>query len=516
MPVPITQTGPPLSTTDPANASAPRAYTHAYAREVDPTDLSASVRLLSTRRLLPFCLQMMPDYKLPPHIQHVAAALEAVERGEIRRLILSMPPRHGKSQLASIFFPAWYLGRNPDKRVILAAHTGTLAEIFSRQARNLVMDSRWPFAGVKLAEDSKSVTLWNLNKRRGGLLAMGIGGAITGSGGNLLLIDDPIKDMEEAMSEITLRKHEEWYKSTLYTRQEKDAAIVVTMTRWSEADIAGNRLAEMGMEGEDWVEIRLPALAESGDVLHRQPGEALWPEKYSAEDLDSIKRTVGSRVWGALYQQRPVPDEGALFKRKHFRYFEAHEDAYVLKDPLGDRPVAISGLFKFMTADLAISERKSADYSVFMTCGITSTGDLLVLDVQRDRMDGASLERLVESLYNRHQYDGAYIESVAFQSYLLQNLKRRLPLLPLHEVRPDKDKVTRAWAAAERVDAGQVYFRKDAPWLGDFEHELLTFPAGRHDDQVDAFAYAGIVHSKRAFATSAPYAKRRSYTGWTN
>ena len=481
-----------------------------------PTQIATAVQRMAPKRLLPFCVQMMPAYLTPPHVTLLAQYLEKVERGAIKRLIVSMPPRHGKSQLTSIFFPAWYLGRNPDKRVILSAHTAGLAERFSRQARNLLTDDRWPFEGVRLAKDSQSVTQWNLENRRGGLLAMGIGGAIGGHGGDLLLLDDPINDWEEVNSEHTLEKQEDWYKSTFYTRQEKDAAIVITTTRWSEADIAGNRLAEMDQGGEKWVELRLPAIAESGDVLGREPGTALWPDKYTVEDLDVTQRTSGPRVWNALYQQRPVPDEGLHFQAAKFRYFTAHEDAYILESEAGDRAVSNRGLFTFLTADLAISQRSTADYTVVCVCGIAPEGDLLILDVLRDRHDAISLERLFKRVYDQWHPDGAYIESVGFQSFLIQNLRQSLPHLPIHEIRPDRDKVTRAMAIAERVDGGKVYFRKGAKWLAAFEHELLTFPAGRHDDQVDAFAYAGVVHSKRSLTGSAPYAQKRRYSGWTS
>jgi predicted phage terminase large subunit-like protein len=479
-----------------------------------PEELASAIQLMASKRLAPFCLQLMPAYTLAPHNERVIEALEAVERGEIKRLIISMPPRHGKSQLVSIYFPAWFLGRNPDKRVILTAHTSDLAEAFSRQSRNCFVDSRWPFPGVALQKTSKSVSEWNLNDARGGLTAAGIGGPITGKGGHLLIVDDPVKNAEEAMSQRTLQSHWDWYTSTLYTRQEEDAAIILCMTRWSEGDLAGRVLDEMDNGGEQWTEIRLPAIAEPGDPLGRTVGDALWPGKFDKETLDMVQRTIGPRDWNALYMQRPVPDEGLYFQRSTFQYFKAHEDAYILPSLTGDYAIPTSSLYKFLTADLAISERTTADYTVIQCWGVGPKGELLLLHQWRDRIDGISIEGIFEEAYTTWRPDAAYIESVGFQSYLIQNLRRRLPTLPIQEIKPDRDKITRALAVAERFRAKMVYFREGAKWLPDLEHELLTFPGGRHDDQVDTTAYAGIVHSRTIHATTNPRAKQRRYTGW--
>jgi hypothetical protein len=257
--------------------------------------------------LIAFARATFPRYRPAPHHRRIADALMAVERGAIDRLIITMPPRHGKSQLASVHFPAWYLGRNPDRRVIGASYAAALAYRFSRQSRGLVGAPGWPFA-VRLAEDSAAIHAWDIHGARGGYIAAGVGGPITGSGAHLLIIDDPFKNQDEANSPIIRENVWDWYTSTAYTRLEEQGAIVLIMTRWHDDDLAGRLLAASRERGDRWEVLHLPAIAEDGG--------ALWPEKYDRAALDRIKAAVGSRVFAALYQGRPSNDDTALLKRE--------------------------------------------------------------------------------------------------------------------------------------------------------------------------------------------------------
>lgn len=269
--------------------------------------------------LLDFTTQTYPRYTAAPHHRLLAAALERVERGELKRLMVFMPPRHGKSELASVRFPAWYLGRNPDRRIIAAAYGGNLANKFSRRTRNLIASPVYQriFPGTEVAGDAAAVQFWAIKDRDGQYNAAGVGGGITGEGANLLLIDDPVKDAQDAMS-LTVREGTwEWYVSTAYPRlDDANGAIVLIQTRWHEDDLAGKLLAEAADGGDQWHVIRLPAIAEDNDPLGRVRGEALWPVRFPAERLAEIERIEKPRGWWeALYQQTPPEALGGRYFR---------------------------------------------------------------------------------------------------------------------------------------------------------------------------------------------------------
>lgn len=260
--------------------------------------------------LLSYAIGQWEGYKPASHHQLIAEKLEAVERGDIKRLMIFMPPRHGKSQLASEFFPAWYMGRNPDKYIITATYSQELAEDFGRKVRNQLQDSihQVTFPDCHIASDSTSSKRFG-TVEKGTYFAVGAGASITGRGAHLLLIDDPIKGREEADSETMRRKLKDWYQSVAYTRLMPEGAIVVIQTRWHEDDLAGWLLKEH--EHERWDVIDLSAINKEGD--------ALWPEQYPLSALEKIKETIGERDWSALYQQRPVVDGGNILKKKWWR-----------------------------------------------------------------------------------------------------------------------------------------------------------------------------------------------------
>jgi predicted phage terminase large subunit-like protein len=312
---------------------------------------------------------------------------------------------------------------------------------------------------------------------------------------NCLIIDDPVKNAEEANSKTYRDKAAEWYKSTAYTRIEPGGAVVIIQTRWHEDDLSGRLLTE---EPDKWTVISLPALADHADPLGRQPGEPLFPKRYDVPALEEIKRTLGGYWWNALYQQRPQSQEGGLFKQQYFKYWKPMDNGY----DLGHKKIPTSTCRIFQTCDPAASTKTTADYFVLSTWAQTKDNDLVLLDVLRARLEGPDQVSLFRQQYHRWSPAFQAVESVGLGKTLYQLLVREG--LPIRELKPDRDKVTRALPAAARMEAGTIYFPANAPWLADFESELLTFPTGVHDDQVDTLSYAvQLIAQKRSFHASA-------------
>ena len=417
--------------------------------------------------LLAYAVGQNPAYKTPPHIRALAAKLEAVERGEILRLAVFMPPRHGKSNLVSEIFPAWYLGRRPEEQVMFTTYAQDLADGFGRKVRNAVADPRHSrsFPASVLAEDSQSAKKFNTTK--GGVYyAVGAGGPVTGRGADLLIIDDPLKNREEADSKLIRDKLWDWYASTAYTRLMPNGAVVLVQTRWHEDDLAGRMLRGH----EQWEILNLPALAEANDPLHRIPGTSLWPEQYDEHALINIRQTIGEREFAALYQQRPAPLEGALFRR----------------DWIGRNRCPRAGYRIAMGVDLALSLKTGADYTAIVVVARDEFGKIYVLDAVRDRVDFPTALSLIRLMADKWKPARIAIEQVAYQAVVVQELLRSTTL-PIKGVTPDRDKLTRAQPIALRYEQGQVHHHDLPSW---FEDELLSFPNAEHDDSVDALVYA--------------------------
>jgi predicted phage terminase large subunit-like protein len=410
---------------------------------------------------------------------------ESGSRGRPEIILVSTPPRHGKSTLISTYAPAWYLGSWPDRRVLLASYEADFAANWGAKARSVLERVGSELYGVKVSERSSAARHWEIEGRKGGMATAGVGGPITGRGANLFVIDDPIKNAEQAASALIREKHWEWWLSTARTRLEPGAVVLVVMTRWHEADLGGRLLAESKEGGDPVLEIRLPALAEENDPLGRSVGEALWPQRYSTEYLANTRTTLGPYWFSAMYQGRPSPDEGGIFDHGDFRYFRIEGDEVVLSRPEGKKRFGTSYCRKFQVADLAASESESADYTVIAEFWATPDGELLVNDVVRARVAVPDQP----ALFRKHHTGGPVkVESIGYQTGLVQTMLREG--FPAEPVYPDADKVTRAASAAVLYRGEKVFHRAKAPWLSDFESELLAFPAGEHDDQVDVLAYA--------------------------
>ena len=427
---------------------------------------------LARRDLVEYAKLQWPNYRAAKHHQAIARALEDVESGKCKRLMIFAPPRHGKSMITSEFFPAWYLGRNPDKYVIHATYAQELAEDFGRKIRNQMADPMFQaiFRECQLSTDSASQK--RLATSRGGsYFALGVGGAATGRGAHLLIIDDPVKGREEADSETYRRRLKDWYRSVAYTRLMPGGAVIIMNTRWHHDDLSGWLLKDHASEG--WEVLSLPAIAEENDPLDRQPGEALWPEDYSADDLLRIKEQSGSREWSALYQQQPTPDEGSIFKLEWFRRYKT----------LPAAPQLIVHSWDTGTKDDDLNDPTS------MTRWDVHPAGLYLADRFSARLQFPDLVRSVQAMAARDNPGVILIEDKGSGQQLLQVLQRetRLPVVP---VVPDKSKVIRAQGVSGLVESGRVYLPEFAPWLIDYEAEIAAFPNAPHDDDVDSTTQA--------------------------
>ncbi len=430
-------------------------------------------------RLLAYAAFQWPGYRPAAHHRLIARHLEAVERGDITRLMIFMPPRAGKSMLVSEFFPAWYLGRNPSHYLIAATYAQELADDFGRKVRNQIADPSFQavFPGCRLQGDSQSSKRFHVTRKipgetistdlDGAYFATGIGGPMSGRGSHLLLIDDAVKNREDAESATLRQRNKDWYTSTAYTRLMPGGKIVVVMTRWHSDDLAGWLLAEH--PHENWTVLCLPAIAEVEDDIGRKPGDALWPESFPLTALENIRNSIGSRDWSALYQQRPTPAEGGIFKAHWFKRYAA---------PQPDYEIVVQSW------DTAIKADQLNDPSVCTTWGVRRDGfDLLQVLVRR--LEYPDLKALVRKQAEAFGPDAILIEDKASGQQLLQDLKRETTL-PLIAVMPERDKVTRASGVSALVEAGKVSLPTHAAWLTDYEMEMLTFPNAAHDDQVDS------------------------------
>lgn len=431
----------------------------------------AASELLSRRRarrkLIAFTEYTHPAYVAEQHHERIAKELEAVERGEIDRLAIFMPPRHGKSELASRRFPAWFLGRNSDKSVIAASYNSDLASDFGREVRNIAASNPYrALFEMRLAQDSTAANRWH-TETGGMYVAAGVGTAVTGRGADLLLIDDPVKDREEADSELRRERIWQWYTSTAYTRLAPGGRVVLIQTRWHEDDLAGRILATN--EGE-WKVLDLPALNEDG--------EALWPERYPVETLERIRATIGPREWSALYQQKPTPDEGAYFKRDWFRTYRVRP-----------QQLRIYGASDYaVTAD-------GGDYTVHLVVGLDQHSDIYVLDLWRGRTEADIwIERFLDlvQIYKPLMWGE---EGDVIRKSLDPIIKKRMDERNVYCHREKfpliGDKAARARSIQARAATGKIYLPEGQDWAGEFVSELLHFPVGKYDDQVDAFAVIG-------------------------
>lgn len=473
----------------------------AYLENASPEELVELTKLLDARDLLgspaSFAQKLSGGSWLPyRHLMLLNDKLVEAAEQPGKRLIVTMPPRHGKSELCSRYMPAWYLNRYPDHRVILASYEADFAATWGRKARD-ILEQNPNDLRIRVSSRSSAANRWDLDGSPGGMITAGVGGPITGRGADLLLIDDPVKNKEEAYSQAYRDRAWDWWRTTAFTRMEPGASVVVIMTRWHEDDLAGRMIAE---EPDQWEIVNLPALAEENDAMGRQPGEALCPERYDETALKAMRTTMGGDAWSSLYQQRPQPEGGGRFRRSTFKYWSpspnpggADDKHYVLHDPDGQMLVRQKDCWRFVTVDVAATVKDRSDWTVAAVWDVapwTEPSRLMLIHRERIRVEGPEHLKLLERIQAQWQPTYIGVERATFGLTLIQQAIRAG--LPIRELRPDRDKWARSEQAAVMLENGRVYWPRKASWLEVWESELLSFPAAQHDDQVDVFSYAAL------------------------
>jgi predicted phage terminase large subunit-like protein len=443
--------------------------------ELRLTVLEARERALGS--FLGFCRYVWPEMLVGEHHRIIAAALDRVVAGKCKRLMIAMPPRHGKSQMGSYLFPAYLMGKLPQSKLIVGSHTAELAQRFGRMIRNLVDDERYAelFPDMKLAADSKAAGRW-ATAQGGEAFFIGKGGAMTGRGGDIVILDD-ILDEQDALSDTAMENTWEWYTSGPRQRLQPNGAIIVINTRWKVDDLSGRLLKQQGqLKSDQWEVIEFPAILPSGNVL--------WPGYWSLDELEKVKITIGMKKWQAQWQQQPTNEEGAILKRDWWRKWK--------KDFIPECEYIIQSL------DTAYSKKEQADYSVITTWGVftpdaDSGPNLLLLGVKRGRWDFPELKRVVKAEYLYWNPDNVLIEAKATGTPLQQELRKTGVPVTMYSPggrRSGQDKVSRANAVAPLLESGMIWYPEDQEWADELVEECAAFPNGGHDDQVDSAVMA--------------------------
>lgn len=389
-----------------------------------------------------------------------------------------MPPGSAKSTYGSMLFPPWFMAQHPDKMVIAASHTHELAERWGRKCRNLVVEHA-NVLGIRLADGNSAADRWGISDG-GEYFAAGVGGSVTGRRADLVVIDDPVRSREDADSEVMREKTDDWFRSDLLTRLKPGGRIVIIQTRWHEDDLSGRLLERMKAGGRPWRVLSLPALAGPNDPLGREPGDALWPEWQTREDLHLIRSDMQPREWSALFQQNPVPEDGDYFKADWIRDI----DTLPPKDSLR----------VFGGSDYAVTS-DGGDYTVHIVLGIDASQRLYVLDLWRGQTGSdVWIETYCDMVLQWKPMEWGE-EQGQIRSGVGPFLERRALERKAFTVRrpftSKVDKAVRAQSIRGRMAMRGLYVPSDAPWKADFVSELLSFPAGKHDDQVDALGLIG-------------------------
>ena len=423
---------------------------------------------------LTYVRKVWPEFIAGAHHRMVAKKFEDIANGKIKRLIINMPPRHTKSEFASYLFPSWVIGRAPKTKIIQTTHTAELAVSFGRKVRNLLDTGEYKavFDDVGLQADSKAAGRWSTN-HGGEYFAAGVGGAITGRGADLLIIDDPHSE-QDALSDTALEQAYEWYKSGPRQRLQPGGAIVIVMTRWSLKDLTSKVLKAQGYaeNADQWEVIEFPALMPSG--------ESCWPEFWKKEELEGVKASLSVAKWNAQWQQNPTSEEGAIIKKEWWQRWkedEVPELEYVIQ-----------------SYDTAFSRRETADYSAITTWGVFSPKQggpphLILLDAKKGRWDFPELKNQALKQYNFWEPETVIVEAKASGTPLTQELRQ--VGIPVVNFTPSKgnDKVTRVHSVSPLFESGMIW-APDERWADEVIDECAAFPHGEYDDLVDSTTQA--------------------------
>lgn len=487
-------------------------------RQATKVHAELASRERARRKIIPYIKRFDPEYEAGWLHYDICRRLEKfyddVMAKRAPRLMLFVPPRHGKSYIASDFYPSWCLGKNPKLKFIAASYAVSLPIDFSRNIRDRIKTREYKavFRHTAISQESKAAEAWKTTQG-GAFVAAGVGGGITGKGADIFVIDDPIKDAEEADSEVVRDKIWDWYGSTAYTRMSPGGGMLVIQTRWHDDDLSGRLVLQMQDnikkqvpedEFDRWEIIQYPALATHDEWMNpdrtmteepthekskklRNKGDALHPARFSTQLLKRIKNTAQPRHWSALYQQNPVPEEGVYFTKDMFRFEHPH------------RREGWERMRIFIAGDLAIGEKESNDYTSFAVGGLDYDDQVHILEVIRFRKNTYGI---VEALLDLVQKYDPYLVGIekgqlehAIKPQLQKRMRERRVFPTLAEgdkaLKPVQDKWKRARPLQGRLQQGVVYFPlpEMAPWVETVIHEMLRFPGGLHDDMVDALAW---------------------------
>jgi len=434
------------------------------------------VKKIGQTDLLSFADHVYPGYKVGPHHRRLANIFEDIAAGKKKRVIVNIAPRHGKSELISYLAPAWFLGKYPHKKVIMASHTADLAVDFGRRVRNLVADEKYKdiFPQIELQQDSKSASRWGTNFK-GEYFAIGVGGALAGRGADLFIIDDPHSEQEakQMRPEVFLPAWE-WFQSGPIQRLMPGGAIIVVMTRWSKLDLTAQIVNHMvkNEDADQWEVVQFPAILPSG--------KALWPEFWPVEELEAKKVGMDPRYWQAQYMQDPTAEEGALIKREWWQIW--------------DKEGPPECEFVIMSLDAAQEANNRADYNALTTWGVfqneeTNVYNIILLNSVKKRMEFPELKAMVLEEYKEWEPDAFIVEKKSNGSALYQELRRMG--VPVSEFTPGKgqDKIARVNAVSDLFSSGIVW-APDRRWAKDVIEECNDFPSGANDDLVDSTTQA--------------------------
>lgn len=455
-----------------------------------------------------------------PHLLALNNELINIEAGRTDRLIIEIPPRHGKSVLTSEHFPAHYLGTFPDRSVILTSYEAQFAASWGKKARDLLTEWGPELFGVRVRQDSRARNWWELVGTKGRMMTAGAGGPITGKGGNLFIIDDPFKNWVEASSKARQDMIESWYRSTVITRLEAPDAVVIAMQRWHVRDLAGVLLDSESDGGDRWKVIRLAAVAEADDPLGRAPGAPLWPQVFPLSRLERIRKNSTPYFWSAQYQQAPYPIGGDLIRTDWLEQIDIDElPRYALDDADADRRGQLVPLKWARFWDLATSTKQTADYLASCLMGrydpppdLDDAGQPLwrqgdrdqaiyyILDITNERLAWPDGEQRIRTIAAREPNVKTCIEANGFQLAAVQQLQRKMPNRRLGSVRADKDKVSRVGLWTPAAANGRMKIVRGAN-VAAVLAQAAAFPNGDHDDMIDAISGAfKELHGRASFA----------------
>ena len=449
--------------------------------------------LTFVRFMAPF---LVSNFLMGRHIEIISNKLKELEEGTIKRLMVFLPPRSSKSTICSKLFPAWYIGRNPEHEILTISHSDQLSSDFGRSVRDIVNTEEFQkiFTGVQLRSDVRAAGKWKTNQN-GTYYAAGVRSQIAGRGAHVAILDDVMSE-EDSYSDAGRRYVKEWYPAGLRTRLMPNGSIVIINTRYHYDDLCGWLLKQQENMSEyettPWEVIKIPAWLDddASELLDLPVGSSYFPEwkpeSVLRTDENEIKASNGTRYWNALYMQDPTPEEGGLIKKRWIKFWE---------DP--DPPECD---FVIQTFDTAFSTKTTADFSVIQTWGIFHLYDqdekghegyashLILLGNVKGRFEYPELRKIAQKLYNEHKPDVCMIEKKASGQSLIQDMRRAG--LPVMEYNPDRDKVSRVYAASPIMEAGRLWIPRGKKWSDDLLEELIRFPNAAHDDQVDALTMA--------------------------